>query len=138
MFSFHGSFSTREYVQELARPWWYNVVWLAGPAKIYAPDYRFPNIFLISWDTLIYGLAVLGLPSLIRASRLYFAWLVVGVIFVSLWQAKWEQYSLVIATPLCMAAGYFVADASAWMSAKWQRRLSKGLSEELYGTSNGN
>ncbi|MBI5035489.1 MAG: hypothetical protein HZB51_33610 [Chloroflexi bacterium] len=136
MFSFHGSFSTREYVKELARPWWYNVVWLAGPAKIYAPDYMFPNVFLIMWDTLIYGLALLGLPSLWHKSRLFFAWLVVGVIFVSLWEAKWEQYSLVIATPLCMAAGYFVADVAGWVKKKSQARIEKGSNLEVHVTSN--
>lgn len=131
MFSFHSSFSTREYVKELARPWYYNVIWLSGPAKIYAPDYVFPNIFLIVWDTFIYILGVLGLPLLYKQSRLYFAWLLVGVIFVSLWEAKWEQYSLVIATPLCISAGFFVTEAIAWTRSQWQRLISNKSGAEI-------
>lgn len=124
MFSFHSTFSTREYVQQLARPWYYNVVWLAGPAKIYAPSYDFPHTFLISWDTFIYVLGVLGLPLLLKHSRLYASWLLVGVIFVSLWEAKWEQYSLVIATPLCISAGLCATKLIEWANDRWHHLVS--------------
>ena len=121
MFSFHASFSTREYVQELARPWWYNLVVLAVPAKIYSPPNLYPSPFVLSWDGAIYALGLLGIPSLVRRSRLYLAWLVAGVVFVSLWEAKWEQYAMVIATPLCLSAGYGLADLMQWLRSRFSR-----------------
>lgn len=134
MFSFHASFSTREYVKELARPWYYNLVWLSHPAKIYAPDYFFPNIFLIYWDTIIYILSILGLALLFKQSRLYFAWLLAGVIFVSLWEAKWEQYSLLIATPLCISAGLVVSEAAAWVGERLVRSMPNRVGAKIDAT----
>ena len=118
LFAFHASFSTREYVQELARPWWYNLVVLAVPAKIYSPPNLYPSPFLLTWDGMIFALGLLGIPSLVRRSRLFLAWLIAGAIFVSLWEAKWEQYAMVIATPLCLSAGYGMSDLLQWLKPR--------------------
>ena len=119
MFSFHASFSTREYVKELNRPWWYNWVILAEPARIYRQPFEYQPPFVIVWDKIIYILGILGLPSLFRQSRLYIVWLIAGLIFIALWEAKWEQYALLIATPLCLAAGYLISDCIAWLTPKF-------------------
>ena len=121
MFFFHASFSTRDYVRELSRPWWYNLVVLAESAKIYLQPFEYPPPFLMVWDAPIYALGLLGLPALVRRSRLYLAWFLVGVAFISLWEAKWEQYAMVIATPLCLSAGYGVADLLAWVSRRFTK-----------------
>jgi hypothetical protein len=72
-------------------------------------------------DAPIYVLGLLGLPALAWRSRLYVAWFLVGVVFVSLWEAKWEQYAMVIATPLCLSAGYGVTDLLAWLGKRWMK-----------------
>jgi hypothetical protein len=115
MFSFHASFSTREYVKELNRPWWYNWLVLSESAKVYHLPYEYQPPFVLVWDLSIYILGILGLPSLWRRSRLYIAWFIAGLIFIALWEAKWEQYAMIIATPLCLSAGYFTRDAIAWL-----------------------
>ncbi len=118
MFSFHMANSTRDYVQELARPWWYTIAALLESAKLYLQPWEYPPPFLLEWDAAIFVLGVLGLPALLRRSRLYVMWLLFGAVFISLWEAKWEQYAMVIATPLCLSAGYGVADALAWLNKR--------------------
>jgi 4-amino-4-deoxy-L-arabinose transferase-like glycosyltransferase len=122
MFAFHFENSTRSFVQQLDRPWWYLWVVLANPGMIYSPPYEHPAFYVIVWDRLIYILGLLGLPSLARRSWLYLAWFVAGMIFLALWEAKWEQYAMIIAAPLCLAAGYFVLDAAKWLRAAFNSR----------------
>ncbi len=123
MFSFHSSFSTREYVKELNRPWWYNLAALTESAKLYKQPFEYPPPFLLVWDRLIFLVGLAGLASLTRRSRLYLVWLLCGVVFISIWEAKWEQYAMVIATPLCLAAGYGIADGFGWLQRRWRKEM---------------
>jgi hypothetical protein len=136
MFSFHASFSTREYVKELNRPWWYNWVILAEPARIYRQSFEYQPPFVMVWDKGIFLLGILGLPSLFRQSRLYILWLITGLIFIALWEAKWEQYAMLIATPLCLSAGYLISDSITWLTPKFSQILGGKHFENISPVSN--
>ena len=60
----------------------------------------------------------------VASSWCFVVWFLFGAIFISLWEAKWEQYAMVIATPLCLSAGYGVADALAWLGKYLQWKHS--------------
>lgn len=104
--TFHNRVSGSELVTGYARPAWWHIPYLSRLSDFY------PGIPYLSLDTLIFIGGILGLPALWRYSRLYFAWFVVALVFLLLWNTKWEQYALTLITPLCLAFGFGLTDVA--------------------------
>ncbi len=121
MLSFHLSSPQDPFVLSYNRPVWYGLFSLSRRVfVIFDHLHESPPIFLIELDGVIYFLGLLGLPSLWRRSRLYVAWLAFGAVFLLIWGAKWDQYSLIIATPLLLSAGWGVLDLANWVRGRLQ------------------
>jgi hypothetical protein len=50
-----------------------------------------------------------------RREGLIQAWFWVGLLFLFVWPTKWPQYTLITATPLCLAAGLVAEEAQRWL-----------------------
>lgn len=111
--AFHNRVSGSELVTDYARPAWWHIGYLSR-----LTDFN-PGLPFLSLDTLIFIGGILGLPALWRHSRLYFAWFAIAVVFLLLWNTKWEQYALTLITPLCLAFGFGLTDA---VRRVWARR----------------
>lgn len=83
-------------------PWWQPVLWLMDAFRFSDPNPRWA--LLINIDFLVFLLAILGLPRLLRTKPVYFYWLVIGVAFLLVWNAKWSHYALIASVPMCVAA----------------------------------
>ena len=99
---FHEQFQDSRLVLQAHYPWWQPIRWLSAFSAFY--DLRPAGAFLINVDTLLFVLALIGLPRLFRERRLFFYWLAAGLIFLLLWTTKWPQYTLIILAPFSMSA----------------------------------
>jgi hypothetical protein len=99
---FHEEFQDSRLVLQYHYPFWQPLRWLSAFPLFY--NLRPASAFLINMDTLIFLLAVIGLPRLFRSEPFFFSWLVVGLLFLLAWNTKWPQYSLIILAPFSMAA----------------------------------
>jgi hypothetical protein len=99
---FHEQFQDSRLVLMYHYAWWQPLRWLSAFSAYY--DLGPPSAFPIDVDTLIFVLAVLGLPRLFLRQRLFFYWLVVGLAFLLVWTTKWPQYTLIILAPFSMSA----------------------------------
>jgi 4-amino-4-deoxy-L-arabinose transferase-like glycosyltransferase len=95
---YHFTYSVSENVARYGYPFWQPLIWLTGQQEWYKPA------FLIQLDPVIMFLAALGLPSLYKKWRPIFFWLVIGLVFLLIWNTKWPQYIMMIVTPLCFSA----------------------------------
>jgi hypothetical protein len=98
------------YHVEVGYPSWQPIKWLmiAIPQQPNIPVAFFINKgdFFISIDSLIFVLALLGLPVLFQKNRPIFIWLVIGLAFLLLWTTKWPQYIMAIMVPFCVSAAH--------------------------------
>ncbi len=99
---FHETFQDSRLVKQYHYPFWQPLRWLSAFSAFY--DLRPPTAFLFNIDTLIFILAVIGLPRLFQKGRFFFYWLAVGLVFLLLWTTKWPQYTLIVLAPFSMAA----------------------------------
>ena len=83
--AFHNRVSGSELVTDYARPAWWHIGYLSRLTDFY------PGILYFSLDTVIFIGGILGLPALWRDSRVYFAWFVIALVFLLLWNTKWEH-----------------------------------------------
>jgi hypothetical protein len=113
MLSFHAANTQGEYVKYVNRPWWYLFASLVESAKLYTYEQTFPPPFYFVPDAIIFVLGILGISSLGRRGKIYVAWPGFGVLFMAFYPVKWEQYAMIIVTPMCWSAGAFVTDAFA-------------------------
>ena len=88
-------------------PFWQPLVWLSKPVTGHPPDKVpvWPGDILITWDLPIALLSILGLPRLFKREPVFGLWLIFGLGFLFLWNAKWPQYVLTILAPLSLSAG---------------------------------
>jgi hypothetical protein len=117
--AFHENFQESRLVRQYHYPFWQPFRWLSAFSAFY--DLHPARAFPFNMDTLIFLLAILGLPSLLRKSPLFFCWLVVGLGFLLLWETKWPQYTLVILAPFSLSAAY-----GAFVTWEFARRLLAG------------
>lgn len=106
---FSIDFANGPAVRFTAYPRWQPIQWLLRsmpqhPQSRITAFFLQPGDFWITIDTWIFGLAIVGLPLLIKRRPEYFTWLVVGLAFLLIWSTKWPQYVLLILPPLCLAA----------------------------------
>lgn len=113
MLAFHSANTQGEYVKLVNRPWWYLFTSLIESAKLYTSEHTFPPPFFFVPDTVIFVFGVLGLGSLWRRGKIYVAWLGFGALFIAFYPVKWEQYAMIVVSPICWSAGLFVTDTFA-------------------------
>lgn len=99
---FHEVFQDSRLVLQYHYPWWQPLRWLSSFSANY--DLGPAGAFLIDVDTLVFALAIIGLPRLFKKEPLFFCWLAVGLLFLLAWNTKWPQYTLIILAPFSMAA----------------------------------
>jgi hypothetical protein len=76
--------------------------WLSVPFQYFDPKPE--SAFIIQLDWVIFGLALIGLYRTFKKHKIYFVWLVLGLIVLMLWSTKWPQYVLIVMTPYCLSA----------------------------------
>jgi len=122
MFSFHAANTQGEYVKYVDRPWWYLFTSLIESAKLYTYEHTFPPPFYFVPDAIIFALSILGLAAFWRHGKIYVAWLGFGALFMVFYPVKWEQYAMIIVTPMCWSAGLFATDVLARVRQSWMMR----------------
>lgn len=105
--TFHIGFQNSNIVKLYDYPKWQTILWLFSFTSHY--DLGPVSAFPVNIDTLIFFLALAGLPRLFQKERLFFIWLVVGLVFLLAWTAKWPQYTLIILVPFVLSAAQGVA-----------------------------
>jgi len=106
---FHPAYSQSQHVVSQNLPWWQQLHYLSHSIPWH------PGVFLFSWDSAIFALALLGLPLLYRQRPLYAAWWALGMVVLLIWPTRWPQYTLIIAAPLCLSAGTLLTAAAEWL-----------------------
>ncbi len=110
---FHQAYEQSSWVEHYHYPFWQPFRWLSAFSAFY--DLGPASACLVNIDTLIFLLAILGLPQLFRRQPLFFCWLFVGIGFLLLWQTKWPQYALIVLPALSRSAalGVFALGGAA-------------------------
>ena len=116
---FHESFQSSRLVRQYHYPFWQPLRWLSDFSGFY--DLHPASAFLIDIDTLIFVLAIFGLPTLFRRAPLFFYWLATGLAFLLVWETKWPQYTVMVLAPFSLSAAYGVS--TLWeLARKFLRR----------------
>lgn len=109
--AYHLGYSASQGVVDANRPWYWQLLYLARVEE-WSNGYAFPP------DPLILIAGFLGLPTLWRTKRIYFIWFLCALLFLLIWQTKWEQYALILITPLCLAAGWGLSELARTMRTR--------------------
>ncbi len=99
---FHEQFQDSRLVLQYHYPWWQPIRWLSAFSNYY--ELGPARAFLLNVDTLIFLLAIVGVPRLYQRQPVLFYWLIVGLAFLLVWTTKWPQYTLIVLAPFSMAA----------------------------------
>ena len=118
---FHASYSQSSNVTEEKLPFWQPLFWLGMPYYRIYETYR--HQLLLTPDSLIALLALIGLPGLWKRERFYFIWLVTGLVLLLAWPTKWPQYTLIIMAPLCISAAQGALTIFSWLKDFSHRRM---------------
>ncbi len=133
---FNVNYSTGDHVASVGYPFWQPIQWLLlsipqQPFQREAAFFSGPGDYFILADSLIFGLAVLGLPALFGKNKPMFLWLAIGLSFLLAWGTKWPQYTLLILAPFCLSAACAVDFLRAHLPAaqlkigQWQQKLRR-------------
>lgn len=106
---FSLDYKNGETVKEAAYPFYQPLVWLSHSVQAFVDREVQPmpsrgNEFLFRLDTFIFILAIIGLPKLFKDQPLYFLWLILGLLFLLIWNTKWPQYTMLVIVPICFSA----------------------------------
>jgi hypothetical protein len=108
--NYNTNYSLGKHVEEVGYQFWQPIKWLMISIPQYPnnPTAFFLNKgdYFISADSLIFILALVGLPDLWKRNKPMFIWLIVGLTFLLLWGTKWPQYILLVLVPFCISAAY--------------------------------
>lgn len=110
---FHSAYSQSAQVTRYSHPWWQPLAYLSQSVPWH------PGVFLVSWDTGIFWLGLLGLPFLWQRSRLYVIWFLAGMAVLFLWPTKWPQYTLIVTPALCLSLGYGMFDVARRLNERF-------------------
>ncbi len=104
--AYHFRFQVSPHVINANYPFWQPLAWLFSPFSTYRPihDPSADDAMLFSIDSIIFVLAIIGLPRTFKRHQIFFIWLVIGLGMLLLWGAKWSQYPLIIMAPWCFSA----------------------------------
>lgn len=123
-FSFEYA-NSKKVVVESAYPVWQPLYWLLFSIPQHAarldpystraiPFAMGPVDYFVLADSLIFILAVIGLPVFYKRNLPMFLWLLVGLAFLLLWQTKWPQYVMLVLPVVCLSAGYGLDWLLSW------------------------
>lgn len=102
LLTFHLGFSSSINVTLFGYHWWQPFKWFISMVP---PSFSStPAAFLVHFDLGITILALIGLPRLFIKRRLFFIWLLVGIITLLLWPTKWPQYPMIVMAPYSFSA----------------------------------
>ena len=106
---FSLDYQNGEAVRAAGYPFYQPLVWLSHPVTDFLDRESQPmpasgNEFLLRLDTIIFILAIIGLPKLFKDHPLFFTWLVICLAFLLIWNTKWPQYTMLVIVPLCLSA----------------------------------
>jgi hypothetical protein len=126
-------YSNSEAVEAAGYPFYQPLIWILNPVLAFVdlPNQPMPsrgNEFLFQWDTIIFILAVIGMPRMFKKQPVFFTWLITGLLFLLVWKTKWPQYTLLIVGPLCLAASEGVHTLIAFLKSlflKSKRRFER-------------
>jgi hypothetical protein len=108
--NYHFNYSNGEGIKTADYPFWQPIQWLmiSIPQQPNQPIAFFlhPGDYFISADTIIFILALVGLPTLFKKNISMFIWLVLGLAFLLVWNTKWPQYIVMVLAPFCVSAAY--------------------------------
>ena len=98
-----------EAVAAAGYPFYQPLIWLSHPVTDFLVRESQPmpmrgGEFLFHLDTVIFILALAGLPRLFKRRPVFFAWLAIGLVFLLVWNTKWPQYAVLVVGPLCLSA----------------------------------
>jgi len=117
-----------ETVRAAGYPFYQPLIWLSRsvPSFLNRPVQPMPSRgheFIFQFDTLIFALAIIGLPRLFKNNPLVFTWLITSTVFLLTWNTKWPQYILLVVGPLCIAASDGVKTLMAMVMRFWPKKL---------------
>jgi hypothetical protein len=107
---FHERYALGESVRSAALPPGQPLIWLAQPVPahdavgIFRATGGHKGVFLVTADSLIGFLALMGLPWAWQRHRVFVLWLLVGIAFLIAWPTKWPQYTVLVTAPLAVVA----------------------------------
>ncbi|MCE1255754.1 MAG: hypothetical protein LWX83_19665 [Anaerolineae bacterium] len=100
-------------------PFWQPFLWLAQsvPNVSYKmpPFFVAPGNYLLAIDGMFLPLAILGLWALKRDYPIFFSWLILGFLFLIIWNTKWPQYIMMILPPYCLSAALAIRLIVNWL-----------------------
>lgn len=111
--SYHVKFSNSKFVQSAGYPFWQPLVWLFNPFVSYKTSSA--AAMLIHLDPLIFILALIGLPRTFKKNDLFLLWFAVALIFLLIWQTKWQQYPSILVVPYCYIAAMGAMTIFDWV-----------------------
>jgi hypothetical protein len=95
---YHFDFAGSRHVEGSGLPVWQPLIYLSQAAGN-------PDWYLVVPDLVILLLAVAGVGRLWQKEPVYGLWLVISLLFLLAWSAKWPQYVMLSLVPYCLAAG---------------------------------
>jgi hypothetical protein len=112
--TFHEAYAQRQEGARLLRP----ITQLTDPGQ-FLPD-LLDTPLKHGLDLLIFGLASVGVPQLVRQKSVYVWWLLLGMLFLMTWNTQWPQHKLMIIVPYSISA----AAGLRWLWAQRPRAES--------------
>ncbi|HMD88159.1 MAG TPA: hypothetical protein VKF38_03260 [Anaerolineaceae bacterium] len=103
------NYPSSPYVISKAYPIWQPLIWLLLSIPNQYQEFAFSiqaGDYFVLGDTLIFILAVVGIPDLCKKNILMACWLLLGIIFLLFWGTKWPQYVMLVLPPLCLSAAF--------------------------------
>jgi len=112
--AFSLDYKNGETVADAGYPFYQPLVWLSHSVQAFVNREVQPmpsrgNEFLFRLDTLIFIFAIIGLPKIFKDHPLYFLWLILGLLFLLVWNTKWPQYAMLVIVPLCLSSSQGIA-----------------------------
>jgi hypothetical protein len=114
--TYHLGYSASQGVADFNRPWYWQLLYLARVDE-WSNGYAFPP------EPLILVAGFLSLPVLWRTKRIYFVWFLAALVLLLIWRTKWEQYALILITPLCLAAGWGLSELARVLQSRVGSRV---------------
>jgi hypothetical protein len=116
---FNFNYSNSQFVSSYAYPVWQPVYWLLlsipQHSTLTQPFFMNKADYFVMADSLIFILALVGLPALFKKNMPMFSWLLVGIAFLLLWRTKWPQYVLLVLPAFCLSAAYGFESVRAYL-----------------------
>jgi hypothetical protein len=108
---FSFDYSNGKYVESIGYPLWQPIQWLMLSIPQFSalpPQPFFTNNadYFVLADSLIFLLALVGVPFLYQKNKPMFVWLLVGMVFLLYWRTKWPQYVMLVIPPFCLSAAH--------------------------------